>query len=102
MYETLVSTDIVDSVEDLASNDTYVAAVLADLAGMTQLLKEVANSRAVGSWLSYDDLIQLVTRAIDTPVTGFAVVYGISDNDRGPVDNSKARFLGCRPKDNAE
>ena len=202
MYETLVSKDIVDSVEGLASNETYVAADLADLAGMMQLLKdadmvvhfgaigdeapwkqilqqiswgpttcarlriktvcavlsihavgmhpksecigtdvphrpdtfyglakcfgedpgslywdkrgieavcmriyscaEAANPRAVGSWLSYDDLIQLVTRAIDTPVTGFAVLYGISDNKRAPVDNSKARFLGCRPKDNAE
>lgn len=62
----------------------------------------VGNPRAVGSWLSYDDLIQLVTRAIDTPVTGFAVVYGVSNNDRAPVDNAKASFLGYRPKDNAE
>ena len=62
----------------------------------------VGNPRAVGSWLSYDDLIQLVTRAIDTPVTGFAVIYGVSNNDRAPVDNAKASFLGYRPKDNAE
>lgn len=62
----------------------------------------VGNQRAVGSWLSYDDLIQLVTRAIDTPVTGFAVIYGVSNNDRAPVDNAKASFLGYRPKDNAE
>ena len=62
----------------------------------------VGNPRAVGSWLSYDDLIQLVARAIDTPVTGFAVVYGVSNNDRVPVDNAKASFLGYRPKDNAE
>lgn len=63
---------------------------------------QVGNPRALGSWLSYDDLIQLVTRAIDTPVTGFAVVYGVSNNDRVPVDNAKASFLGYRPKDNAE
>ena len=63
---------------------------------------QVSNARAVGSWLSYDDLIQLVTRAIDTPVTGFTVCYGVSDNDRAPVDNSAASFLGYRPKDNAE
>ena len=60
------------------------------------------NARSLGSYLSYDDLIQLVTRCIDTPVTGFAVIYGVSDNDRAPVDNSKAAFLGYRPKDNAE
>ncbi|MDN5786985.1 NAD(P)-dependent oxidoreductase [Pseudorhodobacter sp.] len=63
---------------------------------------QVGNPRALGSWLSYDDLIHLVTRAIDTPVAGFTVVYGVSNNDRAPVDNAKAAFLGYRPKDNAE
>ena len=63
---------------------------------------QVNNARALGSWLSYDDLIQLVTRCIDTPVTGFSVIYGVSNNDRAPVDNSLASFIGYRPKDNAE
>ncbi|MBM1690729.1 NAD-dependent epimerase/dehydratase family protein [Sulfitobacter geojensis] len=63
---------------------------------------QVTNARALGSWLSYDDLIQLTQRSIETPVTGFSVVYGVSNNDRAPVDNSKASFLGYRPKDNAE
>jgi len=62
----------------------------------------VTNPRAVGSWLSYGDLVQLVQRAIDTPITGFSVIYGVSGNDRAPVDNAKASFLGYRPKDNAE
>ena len=60
------------------------------------------NARALGSWLSYDDLRQLVTRCIDTPVVGFTVVWGVSANDRAPVDNSAARFLGYVPQDNAE
>ena len=63
---------------------------------------QVNNTRALGSWLSYDDLIQLVIRAIDTPSVGFSIVYGVSNNDRVPVDNAKASFLGYRPKDNAE
>lgn len=63
---------------------------------------DVSNPRAVGSWLSYGDLEQLVMRAIDTPITGFSVVYGVSNNDRAPVDNSGAMHLGYRPKDNAE
>jgi uronate dehydrogenase len=63
---------------------------------------EVSNPRAVGSWLSYGDLVLLVERAIDTPVTGFSVVYGVSDNDRAPVDNTLASHLGYRPRDNAE
>jgi len=63
---------------------------------------QVTNPRALGSWLSYDDLLHLVDRAISTPVTGFSVIYGVSNNDRCPVDNAAASFLGYRPKDNAE
>jgi uronate dehydrogenase len=63
---------------------------------------KVTNVRALGSWLSYDDLIHLVTRCIETPVAGFAVIYGVSNNDRAAVDNVKASFIGYRPKDNAE
>lgn len=63
---------------------------------------QVSNARALGTWLSYGDLIQLVERSISTPVTGFAVVYGVSANDRVPVDNARASFLGYRPTDNAE
>ncbi len=62
----------------------------------------VGNTRALGSWLSYGDLVHLVTRAIDTPTTGFSLIYGVSENDRAPVDNSGAACLGYRPRDNAE
>lgn len=63
---------------------------------------KVTNARMLGTWLSVDDLIQLVTRSIDTPLTGFKIVYGVSNNDRAPVDNNEASSLGYRPKDNAE
>lgn len=63
---------------------------------------QVTSARALGTWLSYEDLIHLVERAISTPVTGFTVVYGVSNNDRAPVDNARASFLGYRPNDNAE
>lgn len=63
---------------------------------------QVNNARALGSWLSYDDLIHLVEQSINTPTTGFCVVYGVSNNDRAPVDNARASFLGYRPRDNAE
>lgn len=62
----------------------------------------VKNARALGTWLSDGDLVHLVERAIDTPTTGFTVIYGVSNNDRSPVDNSQAAFLGYRPRDNAE
>ena len=63
---------------------------------------QVNNARALGSWLSYDDLIHLVERAIDTPITGHSIIYGVSNNDRAPVDNHLASFMGYHPKDNAE
>jgi uronate dehydrogenase len=63
---------------------------------------QVTSTRALGSWLSYDDLIHLVTRAVDTPITEFSIIYGVSNNDRSPVDNLESKFLGYRPKDNAE
>ncbi|MEM9715336.1 MAG: NAD(P)-dependent oxidoreductase [Pseudomonadota bacterium] len=62
----------------------------------------VKNVRALGTWLSYDDMERLVMSAIQAQVTGFSVVYGVSDNDRAPVDNSKAGHLGYAPQDNAE
>ena len=63
---------------------------------------EVNNARALGTWLSYADLVQLVEKSITAPVTEFSVIYGVSNNDRAPVDNSIAAFLGFRPTDNAE
>ena len=62
----------------------------------------VANARALGSWLSYADLVRLVARAVDTPVVGCTTVYGVSANDRAPVSNAGAAHLGYRPQDNAE
>jgi uronate dehydrogenase len=63
---------------------------------------KVGNSRALGSWLSDDDMIQLVEKSVSAPTTGFTIVYGVSNNDRAGLDNSGASALGYRPKDNAE
>ena len=63
---------------------------------------EPGNMRALGTWLSYPDLVQLVQRSLTTPTVGFATVYGLSNNDRAPVNNHQAAFLGYKPQDNAE
>ncbi len=63
---------------------------------------EPMNTRALGSWLSYGDLVRLVSASIDAPITGYTVVYGVSNNDRCPVDNASAAYLGYKPQDNAE
>lgn len=63
---------------------------------------EPQNVRALGTWLSYRDMVQLVVRSIEIPVTGFTVAYGVSGNTRAPVSNHKVGFLGYKPRDNAE
>lgn len=63
---------------------------------------QVTSERALGTWLSYDDLIQLVMKSVQSPVVGFTIAYGVSNNDRAPVDNANASYLGYRPTDNAE
>ncbi len=60
------------------------------------------NARALGTWLSHPDLVRMVTSAITTPTVGFTIIWGVSDNDRVPVDTRRASFLGYRPQDNAE
>ena len=60
------------------------------------------NSRALGTWLSEGDCIQLVEKSVSAPTTGFTIVYGVSNNDRAGLDNTQAMSLGFRPKDNAE
>lgn len=62
----------------------------------------VGNSRAIGSWLSDGDMVQLVQKSVSAPTTGFTVVYGVSNNDRAGVNNTGAAALGYRPQDNAE
>ncbi|SMY06145.1 NAD-dependent epimerase/dehydratase family protein [Flavimaricola marinus] len=63
---------------------------------------EPGNARALGSWLSYGDLIQLVQRGIEAPTVGYTAIFGISGNTRGAVNNAKASYLGYVPQDNAE
>lgn len=60
------------------------------------------NARALRTWLSFDDLRHLVERSVTATTTGFTVVFGVSNNDRAPVNNAKATFLGYKPRDNAE
>ena len=62
----------------------------------------VTTARSLTSWLSYDDVVLLVTRSIDSISTEFSIIYGVSNNDRKNIDNSEAGHLGFLPQDNAE
>lgn len=64
--------------------------------------REPADRRQLATWMSYDDLIRLIERMVGAPHLGCTVVYGASANAESWWDNSKADFLGWRPKDSAE
>ena len=63
---------------------------------------EPRERRHLSTWLSLEDLLRLVLACLKAPRLGFAVVYGVSNNDRSWWDNSGARRLGYAPRDNAE
>ena len=60
------------------------------------------DRRQLMTWISHRDTVQLFRRCIEHPDYHFAVVYGVSDNDRNVWDNTKVAWLGYRPQDNAE
>ena len=63
---------------------------------------KVNSNRALGTWLSYDDLVRIVVQSIEITGLGFEIIYGVSNNKRSPVDNENAKKLGLKIEDNAE
>jgi uronate dehydrogenase len=63
---------------------------------------EPQNRRMMSTWLSFDDLTQLLERALYTPNVGHTVVYGASDNKDVWWDNRYATVLGYAPNDSSE
>lgn len=63
---------------------------------------EPANRRMMSTWLSYDDLTQLIERSLYTENVGHTLVYGMSANREVWWDNSQAAHLGFTPKDSSE
>jgi len=63
---------------------------------------EPRDVRMLTSWLSYDDLTELVHCALTAPQVGFTIAYGASANRDSWWDNRKAAHLGWTPRDSAE
>ncbi|TBU96353.1 NAD-dependent epimerase/dehydratase family protein [Phytopseudomonas dryadis] len=63
---------------------------------------EPQNRRMMSTWLSFDDLTQLIERSLTTPNVGHTVVYGASANKELWWDNHLAAHLGFQPKDSSE
>jgi uronate dehydrogenase len=60
---------------------------------------EPKDRRMLATWLSYDDLERLVVASLSSPVVGFSVIYGMSDNPLVWWDNATAKHIGFNPKD---
>jgi uronate dehydrogenase len=60
------------------------------------------DQRSLATWLSFDDLAQIVESSLRHPEPGCLVINGYSDNTRLPVSKSGWDMLGYSPRDNAE
>ena len=60
------------------------------------------DRRMMMSWLSYDDLTELIRRGLFTPNVGHTIVFGASDNKNPWWNNAKAAHLGWTPRDSSE
>ncbi|AOJ82336.1 NAD-dependent dehydratase [Burkholderia savannae] len=63
---------------------------------------EPKDHRMLVTWLGYDDLEQLVARAMFVPRVGCTIVYGVSANRDAWWDNARAAHLGYRPTQSSE
>ncbi|WP_151639481.1 NAD-dependent epimerase/dehydratase family protein [Noviherbaspirillum aerium] len=63
---------------------------------------EPLDRRMMSTFLSFDDLTELIRCSLYTENVGHTVVYGVSANRNCWWDNSKARHLGFQPKDTSE
>jgi uronate dehydrogenase len=62
---------------------------------------EPKNRRMMVTYLSYDDMVELVRCSLFTPRVGHTIAFGVSDNPVRWCDNRLAGHLGFRPKDSS-
>ena len=60
------------------------------------------NERMLATWLSYGDLARLVIRSFEAEKTGYAVVWGVSNNAAGWWDKDDREVIGWTPEDSAD
>lgn len=65
-------------------------------------LRAPEDRRHLSTWISYDDLTQLVDIGIKHKAIHHEIVYGASNNKKSWWNNSKAVQLGYKPKDSAD
>ncbi|MGR4001179.1 MAG: NAD(P)-dependent oxidoreductase [Alphaproteobacteria bacterium] len=63
---------------------------------------EPVDRRHMWSFLTYGDLVRLVSCALMVPRVGYTVMYGNSDNEENAVSNRYAGHIGFRPEGSVE
>lgn len=89
-------------VEDLARLYFDKFGIESALLRINSCYPEPLDRRHLATWLSFPDLVQLVSRCLVAERVGWTVVYGISDNRERFFSNDKAAHLGYQPQDSAE
>ena len=89
-------------VEDLAKLYFHKFGIESACLRINSCFPEPSDRRHLATWMSFDDLVQLVERCLVAERIGHTVVYGISDNREAFFSNHKAVHLGYRPKNTAE
>ena len=62
---------------------------------------EPANPRMMVTWLSADDLVELLRCSLFAPRVGHTIAFGVSDNKAKWWDDKHSRHLGFVPKDSS-
>lgn len=89
-------------VEDLAKLYFMKFGIESACLRINSCFPEPADRRHLSTWMSFRDLVQLVSRCLVAERVGFSVLYGISDNRERFFSNDKARHIGYVPEDTAE
>ncbi len=61
-----------------------------------------STHRHLKTWLSFDDMYQLIECSLDATRVRHTIIYGTSNNKAAFWDNRYARHLGYAPKDSAD
>ena len=89
-------------VEDLAKLYFHKFGIESACLRINSCFPEPADRRHLATWMSFRDLVQLVTRCLTAERIGHSVIYGISDNRERFFSNDKVRHIGYVPQDSAE
>lgn len=89
-------------VEDLASLYYHKFGIESACLRINSSFPEPIDRRHLATWLSFNDLVQLVERCLVAERIGHSVIYGISDNRERFFSNDKVRHIGYVPNDTAE